>query len=204
MTTQTAPRTPPERFAALLAWLTGAVVTRDHFGPAVPLIVLIVDRIREIKQHFARIAALIRNGNYAPRRFAPRRPQAEPKPRQPSKLPSKFGWLLPLAPGAVGSRSQLQNLLRDPEVAALIAAAPTSLGRPHRSLCWMLGLRPPEIFPLPATPRKPRQKPPPAPKAPAPEPPPPFPEPPEWMRGLRRSLPQFARPLRPRRTPKPA
>ena len=203
MTTQTARLTPPERFASLLAWLTGAVVTRNHFGLPLPLIALIVTRIREIKQHFARIAALIRNGNYAPRRFAPRRPQAEPKPRPPSKLPQKFDWLLPLVPGAVGSRSQLQHLLRDPEMAALIAAAPASLGRPLRSLCWMLGLRPPEIQALPATPRKPRQKPPPAPEASAPEPPPPpppppFPEPPEWLRGL----PQSARPLRTRRTPK--
>ena len=97
-----------------------------YIGLSTPLIGLIVTRIREIKQHFARIAALIRNGDYAPRRFAPRRPQAEPKPRPPSQLPRKFGWLLKLVPQAVGSRSQLQNLLRDPEMVALIAAAPAS------------------------------------------------------------------------------
>ena len=203
MTTQTAPRSPAERFARILAGLTGAVVTRIHFGLSQLLIGLIIDRIRGLKQRFARIAARVGAGTYAPRRFASR-PQAEPKPRPPSQLPQKFGWLLKLVPPAVGARSQLQSLLRDPEMAALIAAAPTSLGRPLRSLCWMLGLRPPEIQALPATPRKPRQKPPPAPEAPAPEPPPPppFPEPPEWLRGLRRSLPQFARPPRTSRTPK--
>jgi hypothetical protein len=203
MTTQTAPRSPAERFATIFAGLTGAVVTRIHFGLSQLLIGLIIDRIRGLKQRFARIAARVGAGTYAPRRFASR-PQAEPKPRPPSQLPQKFGWLLTLVPPAVGARSQLQSLLRDPEMAALIAAAPTSLGRPLRSLCWMLGLRPPEIQALPAAPRKPRQKPPPAPEAPAPEPPPPppFPEPPEWLRGLRRSLPQFARPPRTSRTPK--
>jgi len=58
------------------------------------LIGLIVTRIREIKQHFARIAALVRDGKYLPRRPGPRRPQAEPKPGPPGKLPQKFGWLL--------------------------------------------------------------------------------------------------------------
>ena len=154
MTTQTAPRSPAERFATIFAGLTGAVVTRIHFGLSQLLIGLIIDRIRGLKQRFARIAARVGAGTYVPRRFASR-PQAEPKPRPPSQLPQKFGWLLTLVPPAVGARSQLQSLLRDPEMVALIAAAPASLGRPLRSLCWMLGLRPPEIQALPATPRKP-------------------------------------------------
>jgi len=98
---------------------------------------------------------------------------------------------------AVGYRSQLENLLRDPEMAALLAAAPASLGRPLRSLCWMLRVDPPEILALPKKPRPPRKKPPapePAPEAPEPAPPP-RPEGPEWLRTMPRSLPQFARPL---------
>ena len=129
-------RTPAERFANILRCLTQAVVVRSHFGLSSLLIGLIVDRIREIKQRFARLAALIREGKYVPRRFAPRRKPAEtrPRPGPPNKLPRKFGWLLKLVPEAVGYRSQLEHLFRDPAFSALLAAAPTSLGRPLRSL----------------------------------------------------------------------
>ena len=192
--------TAAERFASFLLHVILGVAARSGAGLSFPLIALIGNRIRLIKQSIARLAALVRDGKYAPRRFAPRRPPAEPKPRQPSKLPQKFGWLLPLVPDAVVWRSQLERLLQDPEVVALLAAAPASLGRPLRSLCWMLRLTPPDIVAPRKRPRPPREKAPPAPEAPAPEPPPPLPEPPEWLRGLRRSLPQFSRP--PGRVPK--
>ena len=190
MSTPIAPRTPVERFASLLKGLREAVMARSGGDQLSYLLIgLIIDRLRGINQCFGRIAAKIRDRKYAPRRFAPHRKPAEPKPRQPSKLPSKFGWLLPLVPLAVGSRSQLQSLLGDPEMAALIAAAPDTLGRPLRSLCHMLGLRPPDISPLPAKPRPPR--PPrkePRPRKPRPEPlppigpPPPHPDAPWWLR----------------------
>ena len=72
-------------------------------------------------------------------------------------------------PQAVGYRSQLEHLLRDPEMAALLAAAPTAMRRPLRSLCRILGLPPPPILALPPRPKPPpasapaakRQKPPP-------------------------------------------
>ena len=83
-------------------------------------------------------------------------------------LPQKFGWLLKLVPEAVGYRSQLENLLRDPEMAALLAAAPTAMRRPLRSLCRMLGLPPPEILALPPRPKPP----PPPPRAKREKPPP--------------------------------
>jgi hypothetical protein len=142
--------TPAERFATLIRWLSGAVWTRNHFGLPMPLIGLIIDRLREINQRFARLAARIREGRYVPRRRSgsPRSP-GPPRPRPPNKLPQDFGWLLKLVPEAVGYRSQLEYLLRDEEIAALLAAAPASMARPLRSLCHMLGLRPPPILPPP-------------------------------------------------------
>ena len=176
--------TPAERFADILWYLAQAVVTRSAFGLSQPLINLIITRIRDAKQAFARLAARIDAGTYAPRRRAstPPRPPAVQKPRPPpNPLARKFGWLLPLVPGAVVFGGQLDSLLRDPEMAALLAAAPVSLRRPIRSLCWMLRVEPPDILPRPpAKPRPPREK------LPPPYPPTP-PEAPAWMQNWPRS-----------------
>ena len=178
--------TPAERFADILWYLAQAVVTRSAFGLSQPLIVLIITRIRDAKQAFARLAARIQAGTYAPRRRAstPPRPPAVQKPRPPpNPLLRKFGWLMPLVPGAVVFGGHLENLLRDPEMAALLAAAPVSLRRPIRSLCWMLRVEPPKILARPARPAKPRTPRPPRPRR---EPLPPYrpptpPEAPAWM-----------------------
>ena len=165
------PCTPPERFATILQWLTRAV-TAMMGGERLPLalISLICERIRRIKQRFATLAARVGAGLYTPRRrSAPpqRRPGQPPPPKNP--LPNTFGWLLKLVPDAVGYRSQLEHLLRDPEMAALLAAAPTAMRRPLRSLCRMLGLPPLPTLALP-----PRPRPPPAPAAKKREKPPPL------------------------------
>ena len=180
------PPTPAERFADILWYLAQAVVTRSAFGLSQPLINLIITRIRDAKQAFARLAARIEAGTYAPRRRAstPPRPPAVQKPRPPpNPLARKFGWLLPLVPGAVVFRGQLETLLRDPEMAALLAAAPVSLRRPIRSLCWMLRVEPPKLLARPARPAKPRTPRPPRPRR---EPLPPYrpptpPDAPAWM-----------------------
>ena len=158
--------TAAERFARFLLHVIQGVAARSGAGLPFPLIGLIGNRIRLIKQSIARLAARVADGTYAPRRSGPRRESESPTPRQPSKLPQKFGWLLPLVPDAVVWRSQLESLLRDPEVVALLAAAPASLGRPLRSLCWMLCLRPPDILAPPPRARPAKAAPPtPAPAA---------------------------------------
>ena len=184
------PPTAAETFASILWYLAQAVVTRTAFGLSQPLINLIITRIRDAKQAFARLAARIEAGTYAPRRRSgPPRPPTDRKPRPPpNPLCRKFGWLLPLVPAAVASRGHLENLLRDPEMAALLAAAPVSLARPIRSLCWMLRVDPPDILaPPPAKPRPPRENKP----RPRREPLPPYypptpPEAPAWMHGMPR------------------
>jgi hypothetical protein len=184
-----APQAPAERFAAILFWLAQAVGARSGAGLPFPLIGLIVGRLSRIKQAFARVAALVAAGSYCPRRrVAAPRPGQKPPP--PDRLPRQFGWLLPLLPDAVAYRSQLEQLLADPEMAALLAAAPASLRRPIRSLCWMLRISPPPVLAAPAKPRTPRETKPPATPEPA-ETPPPRPQPPPWLRGLRRSLPRI-------------
>jgi hypothetical protein len=110
---------------------------------------LIADRIRVINQGFKRLSARLAAGTYRPRHGHRRRKATDPKPRQPSPLPQTFGWLLKLVPDAVGYRSQLEYLFRDPAMAALMAQAPASMARILRPLCWMLYLPPPPILARP-------------------------------------------------------
>ena len=202
------PPTPAERFADILWYLAQAVVTRSAFGLSQPLINLIITRIRDAKQAFARLAARIQAGTYAPRRRSstPPRPPAVRKPRPPpNPLARKFGWLLPLVPPAVVFRGQLETLLRDPGMAELLAAAPVSLRRPIRSLCWMLWVDPPKILARPpAKPRPPREKKPRPRREPLPPPYPPTPpDAPAWMQNWPRSGTRWT-PTRNRGSPRKA
>jgi hypothetical protein len=149
----TAPRTPAECFAGIILWLSRTVDSHSMWGRlSRPLALLILDRIRVINQRFARIAARIAAGSYTPRRAPPHRRLAAPKPRRKNPLPQGVAWLLKLVPETASYGSQLQFLLADPAMAALLAAAPASLRRPVRSLCHMLGVAPPPILaPVPAS-----------------------------------------------------
>ncbi len=154
------PPTPAERFATLIQWLGRAVVAMMG-GDRLPLqlIALITDRLRRGNQLFARIAALVGAGRYRPRQggAAPRPGQ---KPPPPDKLPRTFGWLLKLVPEAVQYRGQLEHLLRDPDMVALLEAAPVPMRRALRPLCRMLGLPTPPILAPPAATRRETQVPP--------------------------------------------
>ena len=155
------PITPPtaaERFITTVRCLSAAVMAMMAGNRLpVPLIYLIVDRLRGIQQRFVTLAARLRAGTYVPRRraaTASKRPGQSPPQ---NLLPQYFGWVVPLLPMPEGNcyRSQLNVLLQDPEMAALLEAAPTSLRRPVRSLCRMLGLEPPPILALPKRPPRP-------------------------------------------------
>jgi hypothetical protein len=153
----TPPLAPAERLATLLLWLSKAVDSRGLVGLlARPLVVLILDRLRAINQRFARLAARIAAGTFAPRRSSPRTP-AKPSPRAKSPLPSGYAWLIKLVPEAAAYGAQLQALLAEPEMAALLEAAPAPLRRPIRSLCRMLAVQPPPILANPpcTRPKKP-------------------------------------------------
>ena len=131
----TAPPTPVERLATMLLRLIVAVDGPSMYGPFPrPLALLIMVRIRTINVRFRRLAARILAGTYAPRPAAPRR-QAAPRRRRPNTLPQTFGWLSKLLPDMAPYRGYLLDLLADPAMAALVAAAPGPARRPLRSLC---------------------------------------------------------------------
>jgi hypothetical protein len=120
-----------------------------------PVLNLVFRRIDDNKRRIDRIVASIRAGTYKPRRRRTGKPRARAspgarKPPAPSPLPQTFGWLLPLIPVRKGEywhanalRDMVERWISDPEMAVLVEAAPVSLGRPLRSLCWMFGFRPP-------------------------------------------------------------
>ncbi len=63
---------------------------------------------------------------------------ADPPPERPG-LPRSWRWLLRLLPQAAAGRAQMEDLLRDPAMADLLAADPR-LGPILRPLGWMLGV----------------------------------------------------------------
>ena len=158
---------PSERFAQLLFWLGKTLVTRNLAGAlAGPIFFLIMGRLKTIRYIFARLAARIEAGTFAPRRSSPRPRATEKKTRKRTPLPQGFAWLVKMVPETAASASQLQFLLAEPDMAALIAAAPAQMRRPLRSLCQMLGvILPPILAPLP----DPRPKKPPVERKPRPK-----------------------------------
>ena len=103
-------------------------------------------------------------------------PGATPAPPpKPARLcfSRRPGWLRAVSIDTAAAGSQLQYLLNDPEMAALLAATP-ALGRLLRPVCRMLGVVAPGI---PAAPKRPRP-----PRAPRP------PRPRKWRPGRRVDL----------------
>jgi len=87
------------------------------------------------------------------------------------RLPRGQAWLIRLLPGEAASYGcQLQALLADPQMAALLAAAPEA-GRILRPLCRLLAITPEGSLALPSAAGKPAPKPRPAKPVPPPEPP---------------------------------
>ena len=152
------PRTQAERFAGIIEGLCRAVAARGGGRDrlAGPLVVLIWTRLRRIAAQVVALAARVEAGRH--RRYPSRRPPlrtagrpAVPRRHAPPVLPHGFAWLLPLVPcEAAGYASQLRYLLAEPEVAALVDAAP-QMRRLLRPLCRMLGVS------LPPPPRPPAE-----------------------------------------------
>ena len=134
------PRTPAECLATIILWLSRTVDSHSMWGKlARPLAVLILDRLRALKHRFDRLAARIEAGRFASRRppATPRRP-APRRPRTPNPLPQKFAWMVRLVQETAVYGSQLQHLLQQPEMVALMQAAPAEMRRVLRrsATCW--------------------------------------------------------------------
>jgi len=152
-----------DRLASLIAWLAdriagfgdpagGARAGRDHAGshraglePAHADTLLA--RLRHLLARFRAVAGTkVPRPRPAPKagepRFVPthrfRFLSADPLPER-TGLPRSWRWLLRLVPQVAAGRAQLQDLLREPAMAEMLAADPR-LGRILRPLGWMLGV----------------------------------------------------------------
>jgi hypothetical protein len=131
-----------------------------------PLILLIDARLRRLVARFTSLAARFQAGKLRPPRH--RKPQPRPPRERQRLLPESFGWLIRFVPyQAACFGSQLQHQLSQPEMVALIEAAPQA-GRILRPLCRMLAVPLPPSLRLPPRPPKPRKPKPP--RQPAAEP----------------------------------
>jgi hypothetical protein len=145
--------TPAKRFAGIVNGLFHAVAVRRDAGfLAQPVAMLLWARLAHLRARITRLAARLADGKGSGVPRNPRTPSGTaPKPRRPPQrlLPRKAGWLIPLVPEAAAAGSQLRHLLADPEMAALIEAAP-QMGRLLRPLCRSLGvILPPDLLPPP-------------------------------------------------------
>jgi hypothetical protein len=148
----------PARFAAAIDLLCrGLAASLPKHWDAAPLALPAWTRLRRLLARFAALVAAVEAGRF---RAARRTTTAasRPRPAAPAiRLPGGPGWLLRLAPALETrlGRAQVESLLGDPELRALLAQAPQA-GRILRPLCHMLGIETPAALRLP---RRPRQRP---------------------------------------------
>ncbi len=163
------PVPPPaaERLARILDDLCKAVAARGPGGfLPIPLLLLVWTRIRRASIRIARLAARAAAGKPPIVRRAPRAASQNPASRKPaSRLPRRAGWLIGPVPAAGGYASQLQYLLTQPDMVALLEAAP-GIDRLLRPLCRMLAVARPKLPPRPTARRPTTRQPPHAPAAP--------------------------------------
>ncbi len=170
-----------ERFALLIQGVCDAVAARSarHWA-ATPLLVLLWGRLRRMSRRFAALAARFEAGRLAPPRHRPtpsrERPAVAPPDPPPSpqpRLPRDPGWLVAYMSEVGWAGSRLRHMLEnDPELAALLAAAPQA-GRILRPLWAMLSRDPLPARLVPTRLARPTSAPRPAPSDPDPGPAPP-------------------------------
>jgi len=188
----TAPATPAERFARIIATLLAMVGARlerpGKPGLSGPLTMAIAIRLERIRNRITRFVARWQAGPLQPPRKRPVRPRRQSTAAGPwaslPKLPRGRLWLVKLVPGIGVGANYLRILLDDPEMQALLAAAP-QIGRTLRPFWHMLSSdplppilrRPPPVPPIEA-PRPAAAGTPPPGEPPCTEPPPTPPTPP--------------------------
>ena len=139
------PSSPPlaEAFARIVATLLAMVGARlerpGRPGLAGPMTLAIANRLQRLAHRLHRLVARWQAGTLTPprpRNTAPRR-RAAPAPGPWDRLPRGRAWLARLVPGSSVGASHLRRLLDDPDMQALLAAAPQA-GRTLRPLWHML------------------------------------------------------------------
>jgi hypothetical protein len=138
-----------ERFALVLDGLCRALAAHMAANrAAAPLLILLWSRLRRAASRFAALAARAAADPAPSPRPRTARPRTRPSPPYP-RLPQGFAWLIRLVPEAAAYGGQLQHLLSQPDMAALLQAAPQA-ARILRPLCRMLAVPSDTILPPPA------------------------------------------------------
>ena len=153
-----------ERFQLVIGniWrMVAAKGGRDH--KAGPLVILICNRLNRISTRLVALAARFKAGTLPAAREPRVRRQRAGLARDPAalrlpRLPRGFGWLLKEVRETAQLGGQVSHILDDPEMLALLAAAPQA-GRILRPLFRMMAIPVPEAFKLPARPPPRRRKP---------------------------------------------
>jgi hypothetical protein len=141
---QAAPLPCIQSFESIMAALCAAVAARWRYIPE-PLRVLIWTRLRRVTQRFVALAERVHAGKYRPpqprkARAAPEQAQARAARTPPEfSMPRGYGALCPLVPLVANFGGQLAFLLKDPEMAALVASAP-QLGKMLRPVLTILAV----------------------------------------------------------------
>ena len=151
--TQTASLTPADRFTSLVERLMKDVEASVIFSEWVPIwaIKLLWRRLRRMKARFAAVVARLRAGGPMAgvlRARRERRGAADPDAARRCGLPVHCGWLLHTISWAFVRAWDLEEIVADPEMERLVAAAP-ELGRVLRPLCHMLAVKQPAYLRLP-------------------------------------------------------
>lgn len=140
-----------DRFALITAGLCRAVAAYLRQGMAPAMIVLVWTRVKRAEVAFLALAERVRSGRYRGGMTGPKRdqgpdyangdaaPPAVPRTSR-GRLPVRFGWLMAAMPyEAAGYGSQLQSLLAEPEMAALVRDV-SQARRILGPMCRMLGV----------------------------------------------------------------
>lgn len=135
--------------ALIIDGLCAAVAARAPRNPAAPLLMLAYRRLRRVLLRFTRLLEQAAAGTRPLRQVRPARPARAARARPELRLPSGFAWLVQLVPEAAAFGSQLRHLLLQPEMVALIAAAPEA-GRLFGPLGRMLAVQMGTHSPKPA------------------------------------------------------
>jgi hypothetical protein len=147
-----------QRFASLVGALCGTLFRRANMHhPLYPLLMFVQNYIGRTQRRFARLVARCRAGDIPPpiRPRAPRgaagngahapEPPAAPSPGRNFRLPGSHAWLLRTMPLLRDALGQLEHLLRDPDLLALMQAAPDHFRRVLRPLCRLMGATPGDL-----------------------------------------------------------
>ena len=161
-----------DRFGAVIDGLAYFVTWYAKRNPATqPIHFVLWGRLLAIAARFTKLSARMAAGQLRPRnpdRVRPPAPDRPPessserppgrvrKPAWSSGLPRGFGWLARAMPGSAVFGSQLNALLAEPEMQALLAATPQAAKLIY-PLCRMLAVEPAPKPPRPRAPRKPRK-----------------------------------------------